>query len=108
MAYGSSQARGQFRAVAYTTATAAPDPSHTCDLCLSHKKERNNAICSNMNATRDSHTERSKPKTSVMRNHLQVESDKNDTKEVIYKTKTDAQILKSNLGLLNGKRGGER
>ena len=34
MAYGSSQARGQIGAVAlaYATATAAPDPSHICEL----------------------------------------------------------------------------
>ena len=32
-AYGNSQARGQIRAAAaYTTATAKPDLSHTCDL----------------------------------------------------------------------------
>ena len=29
-------------------------------ILLSHKKEQNNAICSNMDATRDSHTELSK------------------------------------------------
>ena len=29
-------------------------------ILLSHKKERNNAICSNMDATRDDHTKRSK------------------------------------------------
>ena len=30
------------------------------DIILSHKKEQNNAICSNMVGTRDSHTKRSK------------------------------------------------
>ena len=29
-------------------------------ILISHKKEQNNAICSNMNGTRDSHTEWSK------------------------------------------------
>ena len=28
-------------------------------ILLSHKKQQNNAICSNMNGTRDSHTKRS-------------------------------------------------
>ena len=39
-AYGSSQARGQIRAVAeaYTTAMATWDPSHIVDLCLSLQK----------------------------------------------------------------------
>ena len=36
MAYGSSQARSQVRAVqAYATATEMPDLSHICDLCHS-------------------------------------------------------------------------
>ena len=32
---------------------------------------------------------------------------KNDTNELIYKTETDSQILKTNLWLPKGKRGGE-
>ena len=34
------------------------DMIHICDgILLSHKKERNNAICSNMDKPRDGHTE---------------------------------------------------
>ena len=33
---------------------------YICGILLSHKKEQNNAICSNMDGTRDSHTEWSK------------------------------------------------
>ena len=38
-----------------------------------------------------------------------MESNKNDTKELIYKTETNSQISKSNLGLPKGKpcRGGK-
>ena len=42
-----------------------------------HKKEQNNAICSNMDATIDYHTKWSKPKreeTNIIRYHLYVES----------------------------------
>ena len=31
------------------------------EILLSHKKEQNNAICSNMDGPRDYHTKRSKP-----------------------------------------------
>ena len=42
VAYGSSQARGQIRAVAagYTTATAMPDLSCICDLCCSSRQSQ--------------------------------------------------------------------
>ena len=39
---------------------------------------------------------------------LYVESNKNDSKEFIYKTEADSQILKSNLKLPKGKQGGRR
>ena len=39
--------------------------------------------------------------------HLQVESNKNDTNELIYKTETDLQTLKTNLWLPIGKHGGK-
>ena len=35
--------------------------------------------------------------------HLNVEPNKNDTKELMYKTERDSQISKSNLGLPKGK-----
>ena len=37
--------------------------------------------------------------------HLYVESKKNDTNELIYKTETNSQISKTNLWLPKGKRG---
>ena len=57
------------------------------DIC--HKKEQNNAICSNMDGPRDCHTEWSKSKTNIIWCHLYVESKKNDTNELIYKTEID-------------------
>ena len=39
--------------------------------------------------------------------HLHVESNKNDTKKLIYKTETNSQISKANLGLPRGTHEGE-
>ena len=55
-------------------------------ILLSHKKEWNNAICSNMNGPWDDHT---KCKTNVIWYYLYVKS-KNDINEIIYKTKIDS------------------
>ena len=61
-------------------------------ILLSHKKELNNAICSNMDATRDYHT-----KWSKSERERQIPYDitymwnlKYATNEPIYKTKTDS------------------
>ena len=43
--------------------------------------------------------------TSLSPNHLYVESEKNDTNELIYNTETDSQTLKANLWLPKGKGG---
>ena len=43
-------------------------------ILLSHKKEQNNAICSNMDGPRDSHIEFSQRKTNIVWYHLYVES----------------------------------
>ena len=56
------------------------------------------SICSNVDAPRDYHTKRSQRKTSIIY-HLYVESNKNDSKELIYKTETNSQVLKSILWL---------
>ena len=45
-------------------------------------------------------------KTNIICYHLYVESKKNDTNELIYKTDTDAQTLKTNLRLPKGKSAG--
>ena len=60
---------------------------------LSHKKEWNNAFCSNMDGPRDYHTKWNKPDRE-----RQISYDithrwnlKNSTNELIYKTETDSQ-----------------
>ena len=62
-------------------------------ILLSHKKEWNNAICSNMDATRDDHT-----KWSKSERERQIPYDitytwnlKDGTNEPTYKTETDSQ-----------------
>ena len=45
-------------------------------ISLSPKKEWNNAICSNMNGTRDNYTKWSKIKTNITWYHLYMESEK--------------------------------
>ena len=45
----------------------------------SHKKESNNAICSNMDGPRNYHTKWSKPEKNIIWYRLYVESKKNDT-----------------------------
>ena len=77
-------------------------------ILLSHKKEWNNAICSNMDGPRDCHTEWSKSEIerqiSYNSTHIWNLIYKNDINELIYKTERDSQISKTNLWLLNGKR----
>ena len=69
------------------------DVGYTYNGILAIKKEWNNAICSNMDGPRDYHTK------WYVCYHLRVESNKHDKKELIYKTVTSSQILKSNLWL---------
>ena len=52
-------------------------------LLLSHKKEQNNGICSNMDGPRDYHTIIIQRKTNSIGYHLNVESNKSDTKGLI-------------------------
>ena len=61
-------------------------------ILLSHEKEQNNVICSNMDATRDYHT-----KWNKSERERQIPYDitymwvlKYDTNEPIYKTETDS------------------
>ena len=64
-------------------------------ILLSHKKEQNNAICSNMNGPRDCHTEWSKSDTE-----RQISYDiayiwnlkKMGTDELIHKTEVESQM----------------
>ena len=60
---------------------------------LSHKKEWNNAICSNIGGPKDYHTKQSKSERE-----RQISSDithiynlKYDTKELIFKTETESE-----------------
>ena len=55
---------------------------------LNHKKEQNNALCSNMDGPRDCHTsEVTQTKTNIIWYHLYVESEKNGTNELFTKQK---------------------
>ena len=60
---------------------------------LSHKKEWNNAICSNMDGLRDHHTKWSKSdrQRQIPYDITYMWNLKYDTNELIYKTETDSQ-----------------
>ena len=73
-------------------------------ILLSHKKEWNNAVCSNMDGPRDYHTKWSQRQIYDITYMWNL---KNDINELIYKTETDSQTLKTNLGLPKGKCGWE-
>ena len=64
-------------------------------ILLSHKKERNNVICSNMDGLRDCHTEWSKLDRERQISYITFMWNlKSDTNKLTYKTETDSQILK--------------
>ena len=61
-------------------------------ILLSHKKEWNFAICSNMDGPRDYHTKWSQTeKDKYYMISLMCVILKNDTNQLIYKTETDSQ-----------------
>ena len=62
-------------------------------ILLSHKKEWNNAICSNMDGPIDYHTKWSKSdrERQISYDITYMWNLKNDTNEPIYKTETDSQ-----------------
>ena len=61
-------------------------------ILLSHKKEWNNTICSNLDGSRDYHTKWSKSeKYKYHMIPLLCGILKNDTNELIYDTETDSQ-----------------
>ena len=63
-------------------------------ILLSHKKEWDNAIYSNMDGPRDYHTKWSKSdKDTYHLISLTCRIERNDTNELIYKTKKDSQTL---------------
>ena len=65
-------------------------------ILLSHKKEPNNAICSNMDGPRDCHTERSKSDTERQISYDIVYmwnlKKKKSSNEPIYKTEIESQM----------------
>ena len=80
-------------------------------ILLSHKKEGNIVICSNMVGPRDYHTKWSqtqKDKYHMISLICGIQFFKKDANELIYKTETDLQILKTNVWLPKGKRCGGR
>ena len=58
---------------------------------FSHNGEQNNAICSNMNATRDYHTKWSKSEKEKYHIISLTCGIQNDTNEPIYDAETDSQ-----------------
>ena len=66
---------------------------HAMEYCSNIKKELNNAICSNMDATRDYHTKWSKSDRvrQISYDMTSVWNLKYDTNELIYKSETDSQ-----------------
>ena len=73
-------------------------------ILLSHKKEQNNAICSNMDGPRDYHTMWSKSdrERQISYDITYMWNLIKNTNELIHKTETDSQILKSNLWYKRG------
>ena len=63
-------------------------------LLLSHKKEWNNVICSNMDGSRDYHTIWSKSERERQISYVNTDmwNLKYDTNELIYETERDSQI----------------
>ena len=63
-------------------------------ILLSHKKEQNNAICSNMDGLSDCHTEWSKSDTErqISYDITYMWNLKKGTNELIYKTEVESQM----------------
>ena len=76
-------------------------------ILLSHKKEWNNAICSNMDGTRDYHTKwsKSEKKRQIPYNITYMWNLKYNTNELMYETKTHRH--RKHLWLQKGKGWGE-
>ena len=59
---------------------------------ISHKKEQNNAICSNMNEPRDCHTEWSKSDGQIYDIAYMWNLKKMGTNELVYKIEVESQM----------------
>ena len=78
-------------------------------ILLSHKKEWNSAICSNMDGPRDYHTKWSKSDRERQISYAITymwNLKKNDTNELIYKRETDSQTHKQTYSYQRGKAAG--
>ena len=78
-------------------------------ILLSHKKEWNNAISSNMDATRDDHTKWSKSdrERQIPYDITYMWNLKYDTNEPIYEIETESQTYRADLWLPRGRPFGE-
>ena len=68
--------------------------THTCNgILLSHKKEQNNAICGNMDATRDYHTKWSKSEREkhIPYDIISIRNLKYGINELVYKMEADME-----------------
>ena len=74
-------------------------------ILLGHKKEWNNAICSNMDATRDYHTKWSKPERErqIPYDITYMWNLKYDTNEPICETETESWTQRTHWGLPKGR-----
>ena len=70
-------------------------------ILLSHKKEHNNTLCSNVDGPRDNHTKWNKKETNTIWYHLYVES-KIQHNEHIFKAETHLQTKRADFWLLRG------
>ena len=77
-------------------------------ILLRHKKEWNNAICSNMDVPRDYYTKWSKSEKERQKPYgiAYMQNLKYDTNELIYKTETDSQTRRRDSGCQGGQGGG--
>ena len=78
-------------------------------ILLSHKKEQNNGICSNMDRPRDYHV-KSDRKRQISYDITHMWNLKYDTNELIYKAQTHKHKKKTSLWLIKGivERGGQQ
>ena len=72
-------------------------------LPLNHTKEQNNAICSNLDTTRDSHTKGNKSERQTPCDITYMWYLKYGTNEPIYKTEPDSQTWRTDLWLPRGR-----
>ena len=74
-------------------------------ILLSHKKEWNNVICSNMDGPRDYHTtwSQSDRETQIPCDITYMWNLKYDTNDLIYETETDSLVTKQTDGYQRGK-----